>query len=70
MQRQRRYWTRLTHALLFSDGHKTNILFAALLLGLQRLETAGVLPPAHQSMLEDILEGWMLVDHHEGRLAM
>ena len=33
-------------------------LFAMLLLGLQRLETAGVLAPAHHSMLEDMLEGW------------
>jgi len=33
-----------------------------LLLGLQWLETAGVLLPAHQSMLEDMLEGWTLAD--------
>ena len=59
-QRPRRHWTRPTHASLFSV--RTNVLFATLLLGLQRLETAGVLPPAHHSMLEDMLEGWTLAD--------
>ena len=38
------------------------MLFGTLLLGLQRLETAGVLPPAHHSMLEDMLEGWTYLD--------
>ena len=36
----------------------TNVLFATLLLGVQRLEETGVLPQAHQAMLEDMLEGW------------
>ena len=36
----------------------TNALFAVLMLGLQRLEETGVLPQAHHSMLEDMLEGW------------
>ena len=36
---------------------KTNVLFATLLLGVQRLEETGVLPQAHQAMLEDMLEG-------------
>ena len=49
-------WTRATHALLFRG--KTNVLFATLLLGLQRLEAMGLLPLAHYSMLEDMLEGW------------
>ena len=67
MQRRRRHWTRLVHPLLFSEedsvlGRLTSVLFATLLLGLQRLETAGVLPPAHHSMLEDMLEGWTYQD--------
>jgi len=47
-----------------SSVHPTNRLFATLLLGLQRLEAEGVLPPAHHSMLEDMLEGWTLADAH------
>ena len=50
-------WTRQSHSLVFGDL-PVNRLFAALLLGLQRLETTGVLPPAHHSMLEDMLEDW------------
>ena len=38
------------------------MLFAALLLGLQRLESLMVLPPAHHTMLEDMLEGFTLAD--------
>ena len=50
-------WTPSSHSeQLFSCG--TNILFATLLLGVQRLEETGVLPLAHQAMLEDMLEGW------------
>ena len=41
---------------MFSRG--TNALFATLLLGVQRLEETGVLPQAHQAMLEDMLEDW------------
>ena len=48
-------WTRRTHA---SFQPATNRLFAALLLGVQRLEEAGVLLLAHQAMLEDMLECW------------
>ena len=62
MQRQRRHWTRRSHAVPQLFDQKTNILFATLLLGLQRLETAGVLPLAHHSMLEDMLEAWTLAD--------
>ena len=36
----------------------TNDMFATLLLGVQRLEETGVLPQAHQAMLEDMLEEW------------
>ena len=50
-------WTRHHHSLVFGSMG-VNVLFATLLLGLQRLETDGVLPPAHHSMLEDMLEGW------------
>ena len=60
LQRQRRHWTRRSHTALFQG--RTNILFATLLLGLQRLETAGVLPLAHHSMLEDMLEAWTWAD--------
>lgn len=49
-------WTRQNHATMFSQD--TNTLFATLLLGLQRLETTEVLPLAHYSMLEDMLECW------------
>ena len=55
LQRQARCWTRRGHAIFSSI---TNVLFATLLLGVQRLETAGVLPQAHHSMLEDMLEDW------------
>ena len=54
---------------------RVNVLFATLLLGLQRLETGGVLPPTHYSMLEDMLsEGWTWGDtvsrvRARGRLA-
>ena len=50
-------WTRQSHSLAFGDM-QVNLLFGTLLLGLQRLETDVVLPRAHQSMLEDMLEGW------------
>jgi len=49
--------------------HPTNSLFATLLLGLQRLEAEGVLPPAHHSMLEDMLEGWTLADDDAAQQA-
>ena len=62
MQASLRHWSRQSHAALFSTPYRTNILFATLLLGLQRLETARVLPQAHYSMLEDMLEGWTYVD--------
>ena len=48
-------WTCRSHALFSS---LTNILLGTLFLGLQRLEETGVLPLAHQAMLEDMLEGW------------
>ena len=48
-------WHRSRHRLY---GHDTNVLFALLLMGLQRLEEAQVLPMAHHSMLEDMLEGF------------
>jgi len=59
-QRNRLHWTRLNHAAIFNTS--SNVLFATLLLGLLRLETTGLLPPAHHSMLEDMLEGWTLGD--------
>jgi len=63
------HWTRLNHAAIFNTS--SNVLFATLLLGLQRLEAAGVLPPAHQSMLDawrtDMLEGWTLGDQDRWR---
>ena len=55
MQYQEWHWTRRSHSLFSS---KTNGLFATLLLGVQRLEETGVLPLAHQAMLEDMLQGW------------
>ena len=66
LQCSRRHWTRQTHGTLFnSHPNLTNILFGTMLLGLQRLETAGVLPPAHYSMLEEMLEGWTFADSDE-----
>lgn len=53
-------WTRHNHAILFRK--QTNALFCTLLLGLQRLEDSGVLPLAHQAMLEDMLEDWVWGD--------
>ena len=43
-------------------SHHTNALFAMLLLGVQRLEETGVLPQAHQAMLEAMLEDWTCRD--------
>lgn len=57
-------WTQRRHAAGIFRG-KTNTLFATLFLGLQRLETMGVLPLAHQAMLEDMLEGWTWADHQQ-----
>ena len=57
-------WTRASHSLLFGTM-PVNLLFATLLLALQRLETGGVLPSAHHSMLEDMLEGWTWGDNHD-----
>ena len=54
-------WTRRFHALLFATH--TNVLFATVLLGLQRLEETGVLALTHHSMLEDMLEGWTWGDN-------
>ena len=53
-------WRRSNHSLLFQK--ETNPLFATLLLAVQRLEEIGVLPLAHQAMLEDMLEGWTWAD--------
>jgi hypothetical protein len=50
-----RHWTHLCHA---DFSYKTNDLFETLFLGIQRLEDTGVLPVAHQAMLEDMLECW------------
>ena len=36
-----------------------NVLFATLLLGLQRLEVTEGLPLAHHAMLEEMLECWI-----------
>ena len=63
MQRRGRHWTRRSHALFLG---RTNVLFATLLLGVQRLEETGVLPQAHQAMLEDMLEGWTGRDDPNG----
>ena len=40
-------WTRV--------GSETNVLFGVFLLDLQRLEETGVLPLAHQAMLENMV---------------
>ena len=55
VQHLARHWTRGSHALFLRE---TNVLFATLLLGVQRLEETGVLPQAHQAMLEAMLEDW------------
>ena len=48
-----------------ADFHpETNVLFAALLLGLQHLEAAQEVELAHHSMLEDMLEDWTGADSH------
>lgn len=49
-------WTRRLNSNVF--GQKTNVLFATLLLGVQRLEEAGTLPLTHYTMLENMLELW------------
>ena len=59
MQRRNCGWAPRRHCLMCVA---TNTLFATLLLGLQRLESTGLLPLAHQAMLEDMLEGWTLTD--------
>ena len=41
---------------------KSNALFGTLLLAMQRLEAVGLLPLAHQAMLEEMLEGWTRCD--------
>jgi len=53
-------WKRRTHEAMW--GMRTQLLFAALLLGFQRLEAHEVIPPAHHSMLEEMLEGWTWAD--------
>ena len=59
-------WRRPHHALIF--GAKCNLLFATLLLGLQRLEGERIVQAAHHSMLEDMLECWTWSDcHHEAK---
>jgi len=65
MMPHREPWTRRSHAA----GHweSSNYVFAALLLGLQRLEETGVLLATHHSLLEDMLENWTWTD--EERLA-
>ena len=59
LQHRRCVWTRRTHASFSENTHR---LFAALFLGVQRLEEAGVLLLAHQAMLEDMLECWTMGD--------
>ena len=43
-------------------SRSTNALCGTLLLGVQRLEETGVLPLAHQAMLEAMLEAWTVRD--------
>lgn len=50
-------WSRTAHV-----GSNTNILFATLLLGVQRLEDTETLPLAHQAMLEEMLTCWLWQD--------
>ena len=54
-------WSRIFH-ILYSD--KTNILFSTLLLGLQKMEDQGLIPLAHQAMLEDALTFWTWGDDY------
>lgn len=60
-------WTRQMHACgMWQDAMdvvETDLMFATLLQGIQRLETTGVLAPSHHSMLEDMLECWTWRDH-------
>ena len=39
-----------------------HVLFATLLLGLQRLEETSIVQAAHNIMLEDMLESWTWAD--------
>jgi hypothetical protein len=43
-------------------GPRLDELFATMLMGMQKLETNGVLAIEHNSVLEDMLEGWTLQD--------
>jgi hypothetical protein len=55
---QNRPWSRLEHAawkFRIPPAQPVNRLFATLLLAFARLEQLGQLPPAHHSMLEDLL---------------
>ena len=58
---QRTHTWHHSHAIVHF-GLPTNNLFATFLLGLQRLEETGVLPMAHHSMIEDMLELWQWGD--------
>ena len=55
IRRSKVKWTGTNHS---DFPASTNKLFGALFLGIQRLEETGVVPLAHQAMMEDILEGW------------
>ena len=54
-------WSRINHS---DFSIYTKKLFGCFFLGIQRLEETGLLPLAHQAMLEDILEGWVGEDDY------
>jgi hypothetical protein len=63
-------WSRQMHACGVWQNTSvaavdTEVMFATLLRGIQRLETMGVLAPSHGSMLEDMLECWTWRDHRD-----
>jgi hypothetical protein len=57
-------WTPRHHELFVCLEHnaRLGVLFATLLLAMNRLETTGTLAASHHSMLEDMLGGWTSKD--------
>jgi hypothetical protein len=57
-------WAPRLHRVFSSvySGAQLDRLFGTLLMGIDQLETSGVLQMSHHSMLEDMLETWTLQD--------
>lgn len=60
-------WRHYEHPFDYYISGNTERLFETLLMGIQRLESTGILEKTHYSMIEDMLECWTWHDHCKGK---